>query len=826
MPFNPDEFLAETSASEASPKPVEGFDPDAFLSQDVSSEQEANALQTQDIQQEEEFGGTGNQALTALYSVGRTLGTPTKRPSITMDGKEVPMGPEPIISPEMGEQLRQANPMSSAVGTLAGLVLPGGQGSALSHAGEMIAQKVLPQVVEKGILAGMERTAVKFAAENALFQAGDETSKMMMENPNQSVGSAIANIGLAGVIGGIAGAGFGSVSPLWKATTGGKASQLAADFRGRLKEHIDMPDQAGALGEELTNYYKAIKDSADEVYGPIGIKAQEISTLLPKELSPKISSQLEQINLMTESGIKQMVDKGVPERYINKYVNDLNTFQKAVTAPKSTPEQIFNAAQDLKQTLQGYSKGNFGPFAVPSYHEAYDFLNITKSMGRNVRTALEDSSIWGKAATRQQAINKAFSEYLPALKDFEKKFTSEIAGERIIDPGKINTYINQLGKPNAELKQVMLDNFVKASEKYKQVLSDTHANLGIESPIPTTSTNMIHSTLKDQSHGAKLADLFIKHSSGVVGKGLGAVVGGAAGVLSHIPLAGHIGALLGEHALGPLFKSLLPALAKPILEKEASGVGLRAATEYGTNIFKGQKLSESAIKKIFKGETKILPESKRPTEETRHKIEAALNGLQKDSTKLMNASQSIGHYLPNHAASIGAVTMNAVNFLNSIRPQNAPQAPLDPPKPISDAIKSQYERVLDIAQQPLIVLESISNGTLTSHDIIAIQTLYPDLYRGLQQKIMVEMVDHVAKGEEVPYDTRLGLSLFMGQPLDSTMKPDAILSAQPTPKEETPMETGQGKKPSQSASSNALKTAKTGRTQTQASEAMHVTGKA
>jgi hypothetical protein len=43
------------------------------------------------------------------------------------------------------------------------------------------------------------------------------------------------------------------------------------------------------------------------------------------------------------------------------------------------------------------------------------------------------------------------------------------------------------------------------------------------------------------------------------------------------------------------------------------------------------------------------------------------------------------------------------------------------------------------------------------------------------------MTESLSKGKSIPYKTRIGLSMFMAQPLDSTMTPGAILSAQPQP---------------------------------------------
>jgi hypothetical protein len=45
------------------------------------------------------------------------------------------------------------------------------------------------------------------------------------------------------------------------------------------------------------------------------------------------------------------------------------------------------------------------------------------------------------------------------------------------------------------------------------------------------------------------------------------------------------------------------------------------------------------------------------------------------------------------------------------------------------------------------------------------------------------MTDFMNKDGVVPYKTRIGLSMFLAQPLDSTMSPMSIMAAQPIPKQ-------------------------------------------
>lgn len=581
---NPAPGNTETGSSDTGVIPYDLSNPE-----DLKAKLDSEAMA--DTAEQEKSGGIGNMLLSGLYSAAKTLHAPGEAATAQLGSKTVKLQPDAVISPERGKELEHANPISSSLGTIAGLLIPGGQGAALEKAGVMAAEKLVPKVVEEGVLRGVGRGAVKVAAESALYQAGDETSKMMTHDPNQSISSAISNIGLATVIGG----GLGAVSPLWKATMGAKMGEVTSDFRARMREHLDIPEPTKT------------------VYDPFIKKSREIPIGRPDDAKP----------------------------------------------------------------------------------------------------------------------------------------------------------------------------------------------LG-------------------ETTGAKLADMFIKHSDNLEAKTLAGAIGGYAGHATGIPYGGAIGAYFGQRALGPILESVLPNIAKPIVEKMVSGEGLKAATVYGLDVAKGIKLTQDAVKNVFKAGAKTIPD-RLDLENSRKKLEAGLVKLQQDPARLSGISGQLGHYLPDHAVAAGTTIQSITSFLNNLRPQDAPKAPLDTPKPISKAVQAQYDRALDIANKPLIVLDSVKDGTITSHDVIAMQQMYPQLYQGIKQRLMNHIVEHVSGENTVPYKVRLGLSIFMGQPLDSSMSPQAIMGAQPM-SQQPPQQAQPGKKVSNGASGQMMKGAKAMQTSAQASEAMHSSG--
>lgn len=701
----------------------------------------------------------------------------------------------------------EANPWSHGIGETAGFVgslaTGVGEGALVEQAG-----KALSKGIEgAGLLSDAARGATKMGAEMALLQSGDEVSKMITQDPEQSMSTAITDIGLASALGGLmGGAASGIVSPLWKATVGDKAGQLVADLQGRMKYHIENPDLQSSIQSELGDHYSFIKGMADDVYGPTGLKAQEIQKLVP-DMSPKITDQVQGLSDELGSSLKKMTSKpnSYPERLTSKLQEDLNAYQDRVSNPSATSHDVFEATQDLKQTLQGYAK--YDKFVKP-VDEAYDFVRDAKNMAFKLRNALEDNKVWGQAAERQQSINKAFTQFKPALEDFESKFTSEIANpeggyKRVIDPGKVATLINQTDKPAGQLKRTMLDNFLKASDKYKDVIAKTHSNLGLETPLNPTSMHATQGIMGKLTPGASIADYFVNKGMKEAGaNALGSGIGGAIGHITGIPGAGLIGTLLGQNTLGPVFKSVLPALIKPLMEAKVNPEAFKAAVDYGMSVVKGQELISKATQNVFKIGKQALPDSAIPTEKERMKLDKLLKVAQSDPKALLDgpgAPQS--HYLPTHGTTLGQTAQTAVNYLNAQRPVADRAAPLDPKPVVNSTAKAAFNRTLDIAQQPLMVLDHIKKGTLLPSDVMTVKTLYPQLYTKISQQLTNSMINHMSKEGMVPYKTRMGLSLFTGQPLDSTMKPDSIVSAQPKPTEQNQPQPGQATQAKHSTSS-------------------------
>lgn len=318
----------------------------------------------------------------------------------------------------------------------------------------------------------------------------------------------------------------------------------------------------------------------------------------------------------------------------------------------------------------------------------------------------------------------------------------------------------------------LLNNVNKLPKEVRNMMFDKQ-----EQDIINASGRILRESGKrlNPSGTAKTLDKLWQHA----GAGAGAI---ASMLLGHNPLAG---VLIGEAA--KFLSRDAPDAAKMALLKYLGSAGtvdaeaLKATNDYIRAALKGEALIQKASKAALKAGQEVLPKMYIPDQKSRDKLDKKLKELQADNSSMMNVAGDIGKYMPDHAGSLAGYSMSAVNYLNSIRPQVQRLSPLDseiePPK----HEKAAYNRALDIAEQPLVTLQSIQDGTLTPTDIKHLTSMYPQVYKKISESLTGAMVNQKSGEEPIKYQQRLGLSLFLAQPLDSTMTPMGILGAQPQP---------------------------------------------
>ncbi len=226
-------------------------------------------------------------------------------------------------------------------------------------------------------------------------------------------------------------------------------------------------------------------------------------------------------------------------------------------------------------------------------------------------------------------------------------------------------------------------------------------------------------------------------------------------------MSGH--PLVGSPGKGNL-EAIFERLSQPMLAQPADPKAFRGAADYLQSSARGGARLDDLMGSLIgeKGE-RVKPDLK-----AREAMHERVKEAQADTESLLESGGDLGHYLPGHAAHLGATIARGMDYLQSLNPRSTQKAPLDEPMKPDVLAQAKYDRALDLANQPMIALTRVKDGTLIPLDQ-TVQTLYPALYRSMSQKMVERVITAKAKKEFIPYKQKQAMSLFLGPPLDFTL---------------------------------------------------------
>lgn len=257
---------------------------------------------------------------------------------------------------------------------------------------------------------------------------------------------------------------------------------------------------------------------------------------------------------------------------------------------------------------------------------------------------------------------------------------------------------------------------------------------------------------------------------------------GAWGLMGSLLTGGSLWGAVAGVVAKQLGREVPDAIKFSVLKILGSGQGPVDAVAFKSMVnmvdqaYKAANLTKRVVNNVLKptGSMLIKPSSPRQLAQLDDQIKAA----QQSPDTAMESIASISSYLPDHAIAAGTMTANAVNYLSKLRPPSSAVNPLDKdygPDPVAQA---RYDRALQIAEQPLLALESVKDGSLVPQDVITIATLYPSLYKSLQNNLIEQIANRKDKDEPIPYKSIVSMGMFLQMPLESSTLPYNIMANQ------------------------------------------------
>lgn len=804
---------------------------------------------------ERDFGTPGQMALTAVEGAGKGLAGPL------FTGLELAAG----AKPENIRNRAEVNPVThgvAEVGTFLGSAVAGvGQAKLLGEMGK--AAELATGIGEASRLQSMARQAVRGAFETGLYQGGEEVNKAFLKDPDQSAETAITDIGMSTVLGGMFGGAIGAAMGGKGAAAAKKANEPLERFvseldrpaleSGELKaavEHSESlpPEKKASLLNDLTNL-KSERTDAKELRRAgerLGLPVFEGQTTdnraiqmfedglinspytidgaarhkLYDDAYKKATGILD--GIMGPEGVDTSASLGntLKERITNRLNTEYAPLKEIYAGLKEGSQVIpieKDAYAELSKTLRSIDAAR----VAPSSPEGQLVKRVLKDMG-NVKTVndldilkntiksvdpetkyisgilrdkideMSESAIERFAKRNKIANIEAFIEQKNAVKPQYKAFIEKVSTlSEQLGKGKIHGvqdalhFINEKLTPEQVATRVFAkkdSEFLKFFEKnfpeemtlvrdfQKNKLRSTASKSGeLSSKVLFNKINElepeIKSTLFSKEEINKLKDLELW--------------------VRRIPISfnpsgtSHMAAMRAAFTGGPLAlirANLRDAALEKLIKMAGNSPEASQAAELAKATVKGERTKLRALKSIIEGASE-MPSNVIPITASKLKLDRLVAESTADPSKLLAVNDN-NNSVDEYNIAFASTSARVVSYLESVRPKTEPQSPLDDKLPANDVQRAEYDRALSIAQQPLVVLKHLKDNRLTPKDIVAIQSMYPKLYEDLKGKLFEGIVEAKRKKKKIPYQTRMGLSIFLGQPLDSTLTPQAIQSSQ------------------------------------------------
>ena len=925
----PDRAPAAQAAPEVSQGPVNVLNPSGKLVS-IPHEQLTEALNAgyqvatpehiAHYEKEQKYGSLGQQAIAGLEGAaeGASFGTSTlAERALGVPGEDI-------------QGRKEINPGTNMIGQGAGLMasslIPGvGEANLLDHAGAAIAAKVglgaeavgkaaFEGALKEGMnfaqasaakaaaLAPFSTTAkigsgaVKAAAENALFQAGDEASKAFSGDPNQTVQTAALDVGLSSVLGGAFGATTSGAGALWRATSGAKTAgilkaitdkaggvesgapdiihdalqtaglDVAPEVRAALGDDPatrqmfqTLQDSATGSGLKAQESFKKFKtDAADSVIHAFGKTPEDVAALSNlserdigdnikqslvkslKEVSDPITESYEKISnkfkaTPLDEDIKNQIAEKVGELASNGASSESAEAKLLQRVLKEVPglenlEHLRNYTSGIGNETSGMAKQELwgvGRSLRNILNDAQDNA-LTKAVANHSNSLLEKGDLAGglsHAETFADSVKNGtdlMSEHLRTKQAYrELKDTISDLNDRLHVGAHAGpkTFMSALKDMDGEQVLRRLSPKGKADiigelQKFPEVLGqvkDFHLNQllkqsalragdgqAVNPKALFTALDKLSPEMRDfitpKGTAPKLDALktvldAIPEKIGKSGTPQGldalwsAVPGSAVGMVAALTGHGVIGSVLTGGLTKLISRDTPDAVRLALLKFLGSSnkmdtAGFKASVDMIQSIIKGDTMVQKAAKNVFNVGSKVLPEAAMPKEAQRKQLDKKLKELDKNPKSLEDVGGKVPHYMPEHGQALTQFAANAVNYLNSLRPSEGKASPLDPARIPTAMEKANFNQALDMANQPLLLLDKVQKGTLTPADIKTVSTVYPDLYNKIVSHINEHMGAAASKDTLIPYQTRIGLSMLLAHPVDSTMTPASIQAAQ------------------------------------------------
>jgi hypothetical protein len=518
--------------------------------------------------------------------------------------------------------------------------------------------------------------------------------------------------------------------------------------------------------------------------------APVVDEALPKA-KPRPSAMAEAIGPKNAETVRKIIDGGRAR------------FEAA--RKSATPEaDAFLAIEDMNRSIgklsrdaqKAFETGAGGdPLRIAQTRKLFE---VTEAARRDVRGFLENTDVWGQAATNQQRRNSAISEYLNTKRDFDNRFfvrTSErgdpemwALAKKEADAGKLDQYFRSLDdwKKSKSHEQTLRhldakENLLKTLEEIgevppelaKQFTEARGHNQTFRASIAEMgerlgNANMIRKLAQSDDQAGALMSAVGGH---VLGGPLGAAAGFAMNALANPGRV--VNKVIQIEALAQQLKRF-DGKAAGALKAFVRGSGdvatqaePRAMVRIGRKVADARRVTVGRLAADKDAGVKAYQRRAKQVQAMAADPELAVNA----ASRIADGLESVA---PKTAQAVLQAHINTVAYLDSLIAR--PPASLRSPsrraawRP-SPAEMTRFDRAYRAIVDPLSTLSDLKAGTVTMDAVNALKATRPRVWDHLRLMAQETVAQH---GEQLDYGAVTRLSLAFDFAGDATLDPGFI----------------------------------------------------
>jgi hypothetical protein len=601
---------------------------------------------------------------------------------------------------------------------------------------------------------------------------------------------------------------FPGTTKLLARTSPETADFLAANVS---KIHTDPKALQRATGE-LREGMQSVLDKTDDVLRSINIDLapREAEVLLATADGAAVKTGYESALSKMDEAIAAM--RAEPELHSSAMARHMEKVREGLirdAGDRLEPLAAFNRLKTLRQSLDEAIP--YGKDAMALGFSDRNSVALLKEVRRTVKRTLTDESVFGVAGARRAALDEAQAEWLQLVGKggaFRKAFMDS-AGQ--IPSTKVTTWLNSLANDKGVSRAEAWGQVVAASKK---VINEAEASAK-SAPLSKFNRSAVDELVgraeklaaEQQLAGEAAATMKYLKSGGVgipnsgpVGMGETAALA-AAGMVLPGAVTSAVKATLN---VGRTVKSV-PRMVAILSALDSAGQTISRAIDTGAGVLvrgspKAARIGRSEVAAGIANSFGNTPEQARAT--FLRRADKITQAAQPDALneRLTKQTEGLQEHAPNVAQALQVSSARGMAFLQAKMPKPPNIGPLAAKWVPSQTEIGKFNRYYEAVQSPVSILKQAAAGTLTPEAVEAVQTVYPDLFKKIQESALDKLTSH--RGP-VPYKSRLMLSLLLGTDLDGSLKPEVILRNQAAikgPSARASQSTPGGAPPAQAAS--------------------------